>query len=160
MSSCATTAPPTPGYRDFRGAIETAGQFALTDRWTWGWDGILPTDQTFFQDYHLSTYQRGTSMLQSGLTEGVSQLYLTGRGDRSYFDVRTIYYYGFSEADVQKQIPVIHPVLDYSYIFNNPLFGGEARLPHQPDEPVAQHRLLRSDQLDGVQLQPVRADKR
>ena len=117
--------PPTPGFRDFRGAIETAGQFALTDRWTWGWDGILPTDPTYFQDYHLSTYQRGASMLQSGLTEGVSQLYLTGRGDRSYFDVRTIYYYGFSEADVQKQIPIIHPVLDYSYIFNNPLFGGE-----------------------------------
>ena len=55
----------------------------------------------------------------------MSQLYLTGRGDRSYFDVRTIYYYGFSEADVQRQIPVIHPVVDYSYIFNNPVFGGE-----------------------------------
>jgi LPS-assembly protein len=117
--------PPTPGYRDFRGAIETSGQFALTDRWTWGWDGILPTDKTYFQDYHLSTYQRGTNTLTSGLTEGVSQLYLTGRGDRSYFDLRTIYYYGFSEADNQSQIPVVHPVLDYNYIFANPVFGGE-----------------------------------
>ena len=117
--------PPTPGYRDFRGALETTGQFALTDRWVWGWDGILPTDKTFFQDYHLRTYQRGTNWLQTGFTEGVSQLYLTGRGDRSYFDIRTIYYYGFSESDIQGQIPVIHPVLDYSYIFNNPVFGGE-----------------------------------
>lgn len=119
------TGPPTPGFKEFRGAIETTGQFALTDRWTWGWDGILPTDQSFFQDYHLSTYQRGANQLINGLTEGVSQLYLTGRGDRSYFDVRTIYYYGFSEADHQSQIPYIHPVLDYSYIFNNPVFGGE-----------------------------------
>ena len=117
--------PPTPGYRDFRGAIETSGQFAITDRWTWGWDGILPTDKTYFQDYHLSTYQRGSNVLTSGLTEGVSQLYLTGRGDRSYFDLRTIYYYGFSEADNQAQIPIIHPVLDYNYIFANPVFGGE-----------------------------------
>jgi LPS-assembly protein len=115
----------TPGYRDFRGALETTGQFALTDRWVWGWDGILPTDKTFFQDYHLRTYQRGVNILQTGFTEGVSQLYLTGRGDRSYFDIRTIYYYGFSESDVQGQIPIIHPVLDYSYIFNNPVFGGE-----------------------------------
>lgn len=115
----------TPGYRDFRGAIETTGQFALTDRWVWGWDGILPTDKTFFQDYHLRTYQRGVNILQTGFTEGVSQLYLTGRGDRSYFDIRTIYYYGFSESDVQGQIPIIHPVVDYSYIFNNPVFGGE-----------------------------------
>ena len=92
---------PTPGYRDFRGSIETTGQFALSDKWTWGWDGILPTDPTFFQNYGLSTYQRGTNILVNGLTEGVSQLYLAGRGDRSYFDMRAIYYYGFSEADVQ-----------------------------------------------------------
>ena len=53
---------PTPGYRDFRGSIETTGQFALNDKWTWGWDGILPTDQTFFQDYGLTTYQRGNNV--------------------------------------------------------------------------------------------------
>jgi LPS-assembly protein len=117
--------PPTPGYRDFRGSIETTGQFAISNKWTWGWDGILPTDPTFFQDYALRTYQRGTNVLLNGLTEGVSQLYLVGRGDRSYFDVRSIYYYGFSEADIQAQIPVIHPVLDYSYTFGDPLFNGE-----------------------------------
>jgi LPS-assembly protein len=120
-----TDGPPTPGYRNFRGSIETTGQFALTNKWTWGWDGILPTDSTFFQDYGLRTYQRGSNALLNGLTEGVSQLYLVGRGDRSYFDVRSIYYYGFSEADVQSQIPIIHPVLDYSYTFGDPLFNGE-----------------------------------
>ena len=67
---------PTPGYRDFRGSIETTGQFALSDKWTWGWDGILPTDPTFFQNYGLRTYQRGSNVLLNGLTEGVSQLYL------------------------------------------------------------------------------------
>lgn len=118
-------APATPGYRDFRGSIETTGQFALTNKWTWGWDGILPTDPTFFQDYGIRSYQRGTNLLLNGMTEGVSQLYLVGRGDRSYFDIRSIYYYGFSEADIQAQIPVIHPVLDYSYTFGDPLFGGE-----------------------------------
>lgn len=117
--------PPTPGYRDFRGSIETTGQFALSNKWTWGWDGILPTDPTFFQDYGIKSYQRGSNVLLNGLTEGVSQLYLVGRGDRSYFDVRTIYYYGFSEADVQAQIPIIHPVLDYSYTFGDPFYKGE-----------------------------------
>jgi LPS-assembly protein len=116
---------PTPGYRDFRGGIETSGQFALTDKWTWGWDSVLPTDKTFYQDYNLRTYQRSAAVPNWGLTEGISQLYLVGRGDRSYFDMRGIYYYGFSEADVQGQIPVIHPVLDYDYIFKQPVFGGE-----------------------------------
>ena len=115
----------TPGYRDFRGSIETVGQFALSDKWTWGWDSILPTDPTFFQNYGIRSYQRNSNVLLSGLTEGVSQLYLAGRGDRSYFDARTIYYYGFSEADVQSQLPVIHPVVDYSYVFGQPVWGGE-----------------------------------
>src|SRR6185436_13558000 len=110
---------------DFRGSIETTGQFALSNKWTWGWDGILPTDPTFFQNYGLSTYQRGTNILVNGLSEGVSQLYLAGRGDRSYFDMRAIYYYGFSEADTQSQIPIIHPVIDYSYVFGQPIFGVE-----------------------------------
>jgi LPS-assembly protein len=117
---------PTPGFRDFRGSLETVGQFALSDRWTWGWDGILPTDGAFFQNYGLTPYQRGNAALvQSGLTEGVSQLYLAGRGDRSYFDMRAMYFYGFSEADVQSQLPVIHPVVDYKYVFGQPVWGGE-----------------------------------
>ncbi len=39
--------------------------------------------------------------------------------------MRAIYYYGFSEADTQSQIPVIHPVVDYSYVFGQPVLGGE-----------------------------------
>ena len=29
-----------PGDRQFRGGIETKGQFALNDKWVWGWDGV------------------------------------------------------------------------------------------------------------------------
>ena len=50
----------------------------------------MPTDQTFFQNYGLTTYQRGSNVLVNGLSEGVSQLFLAGRGDRSYFDLRPI----------------------------------------------------------------------
>jgi LPS-assembly protein len=119
------TGPPTPGYRDFRGSIESSGQFALNNQWTWGWDAIVPTDRTYYQDYGLPTNQRTSDVQRWAPTEGISQLYLTGRGDRSYFDVRGIYYYGFSEADRQRVIPVIHPVLDYNYVFGRPVFGGE-----------------------------------
>jgi LPS-assembly protein len=41
---------PTPGYRDWRGAIESSGQFALNRRWVWGWDALLVSDKTFYQD--------------------------------------------------------------------------------------------------------------
>jgi LPS-assembly protein len=61
----------------------------------------------------------------TGLTEGLSQLYIVGAGDRSYFSARGLYYYGFSEADTQKQIPVVLPVIDYNYTFGKPILGGE-----------------------------------
>src|SRR5258708_19515805 len=56
-------------------------------------------------------------------TEAISQLYLTGVGNRSFFDVRTIYYLSFSGN--QQTVPVIHPVMDYSNVINSPILGGE-----------------------------------
>src|ERR1700688_2818381 len=100
-----------PGNRNFRGSVESSGQFAITDKWVWGWDAVALTDKTFLQDYNprLSAYHF-TDPFGAGSTSGISQLYLTGKGSRSYFDIRSIYYLGFSPADAQRQIPVLHPV--------------------------------------------------
>lgn len=114
----------SPGFRDWRGSIETAGQFALNNKWVWGWDGSLVSDRNYFQDYNVAGRQN-LDPFKTGLTEGVSQLYLTGRGDRSYFDIRGIHYFGYSPSDRQAELPVIHPVVDYNYIFGRPVVGGE-----------------------------------
>ena len=115
-----------PGYRDWRGSVETSGKFALSPQWTWGWDAVAVSDPTFFQDYKIrSLQQRNPDPIGNGLTEGVSQLYLSGRGDRSYFDIRAIHYTGFSESDIQSALPVIHPVFDYNRTLGSPVFGGE-----------------------------------
>jgi LPS-assembly protein len=115
----------TPGFRDWRGSLETSGQFNLSDKWTWGWDGTLVSDKTYMQDYGLYKAAQSANLLKSTPDYALSQIYLTGRGDRSYFDARTQYYLGFSPADDQKQIPIIHPVIDHDYVFNYPIFGGE-----------------------------------
>ncbi|MDI1261721.1 MAG: LPS-assembly protein LptD, partial [bacterium] len=112
-----------PGDRDFRGGIDTKGQFALNDKWTWGWDGVLLSDYYFFSDYRLAQYKDPLGSFLSLPTEAISQLYLTGVGSRSYFDARTIYYLSYSGS--QSKVPVIHPVIDYSNVFNSPIFGGE-----------------------------------
>jgi LPS-assembly protein len=114
------------GDRDWRGSLESDGQFALNNKWVWGWDAVALSDKTFLQNYNpsLSRY-RVTDPLQDASITGISQLYLTGRGNRSYFDARSIYYLGFSESDVQSQIPVIHPVIDYTYTLDHPVLGGE-----------------------------------
>jgi LPS-assembly protein len=123
-------APPTPGFRDNRGSIESSGQFNLNDKWVWGWDALLLSDRTFLLDYNLSAKFLSSSTLTSTPfittpSEGISQFYVAGRGDRSYFDARVVHYLGFSEFDQQSELPVIHPVIDYGYTFGQPILGGE-----------------------------------
>ena len=128
-----------PSTDSFRGTFLTAGQFDITKSWVWGWTGVLQTDPTFQSDYGLSRFSNqqvdpfGTGIDVSAIntanggasTEGVSQLYLVGRGERSYFDIRSIYYYGYELTDQQSQLPVIHPVLDYSNVLAHDVLGGE-----------------------------------
>ncbi len=112
-----------PGDRQFRGAIDTKGQFAINDKWVWGWDGVLMSDYYFFSDYRLAQYRDPLNSFLSLPTEAVSQLYLTGVGNRSFFDARTIYYLSYSGN--QDQVPIIHPVIDYNNVINYNIFGGE-----------------------------------
>lgn len=106
-----------PARRDFRGAIETSGRFVINKQWSWGWDGTLLSDRLFLNDYNIATYNR--------LTQKISQLYLVGQGDRSYFDLRALGFTGLALLDNNKQQPIVHPVLDYSYFVGQPVFGGE-----------------------------------
>jgi LPS-assembly protein len=114
-----------PGYRDWRGSIETSGQFSLTDKWVWGWDGTLVTDKTFIHDYGVYKNASSSNVFVSTPDYVLSQFYLVGRGDRSYFDARTLHFQGFSAADDQRQIPIVHPVIDHDYTFGQPVLGGE-----------------------------------
>jgi LPS-assembly protein len=115
-----------PGYRDFRGSVETSGKFSINDKWLWGFDGVLLSDKAFLRDYNprLSAY-RFTDPFAAIANSAKSQLYLVGLGNRSYFDMRSMYFLGFSPSDVQAQIPVVHPVIDYNYTFDRPIVGGE-----------------------------------
>jgi LPS-assembly protein len=105
-----------PGNREFRGSIDASGEFNINRRWLWGFDGTISTDRTFQNDYSIS---------QHGKIERTSQIYLVGQGDRSYFDLRAQHFRGLSILDRNDQLPVVHPVLDYSYYFANPIIGGE-----------------------------------
>ena len=58
----------------------------------WGWDGVLLSDYYFISDYRLAQYRDPLGSFLNLPTEAISQLYLTGVGNRSFFDARTIYY--------------------------------------------------------------------
>ena len=112
-----------PGDRQFRGGVETKGQFALNDKWIWGWDGVALSDYAFMTDYRLAQYRDPLGSFMNLPTEAISQLYLTGVGNRSFFDARTTYYLSYSGN--QSTVPFVLPVVDYNNVINSPIFGGE-----------------------------------
>ncbi|MFB6451147.1 LPS-assembly protein LptD [Bradyrhizobium tunisiense] len=112
-----------PGDRQFRWGVDTKGQFTPNDKWVWGWDGVLLSDYFFMSDYRLAQYKDPFGSIQSLPTEAITQLYLTGVGNRSFFDARAIYYLSYSGN--QNQVPVVAPVIDYNNVINSPILGGE-----------------------------------
>ena len=61
--------------------------------------------------------------------EAISSVYLTGRGERSFFDMRGYYFKGLSTTDFQKQQPLVHPVIDYNKRVDGPdALGGEVEI--------------------------------
>ncbi|MGG7517064.1 LPS-assembly protein LptD [Allorhizobium undicola] len=109
----------TDAEKTFRGMVGSTGKFEINPRWTFGWDVMAQTDNNFSRTYDLEGFSQKTH---------TNQLYLTGLGDRNYFDMRA-YYFDVQDADLkseaEKQQPIVWPVLDYSYYAPEPVYGGE-----------------------------------
>ena len=121
----------TVGDTRARGAINSTGAFSLNEWWKWGWDVTAESDKLFLHHYKPWSFDG---------SEVVSTVYLTGQSERNHFDARL---YRFSiqtddktavaaaqgatttVVDVQSKQPIVHPVIDYSYIFAAPILGGE-----------------------------------
>jgi LPS-assembly protein len=121
-------APYEAGNKKFRGSIQTSGKFFINEDWKYGWDIAGATDKWFFHDYKV----RGPNITYYDFDlfrEANSTIFLTGKGQRSWFDLRGFYFETLNALDYQKQIPVAAPVLDYDRRFNGPSFvGGEFTL--------------------------------
>jgi LPS-assembly protein len=118
----------TPGDRVFRGSVESSGQFKLGDQWVWGWDGTVLSDKNFFYDYGMVNNLQAATLLKLVPDFALSQAYIAGRGETSYFEARALYFYGFSTADDQTQLPIVDPVVDHDYVAKDPVLSGEVEL--------------------------------
>lgn len=107
-------APAGAGDRAFRGMVQSQGNFALNDRWKFGWDGAYFTDRYFLQDFGLYNTLNNNFFFR----ESASILYLKGQGPRSYFDMQGNYFQGLLPGDIQAQMPVAHPMVDYNRVFD------------------------------------------
>ncbi len=112
----------TNDKRVFRGSVETTGQFLINKNWKFGWDVALLTDKYFVGNYRV----KSESVQLTYFKESVSSVYLRGQTERAYFDATASYIQGLTQFDWQKQLPVVHPVIDYNRRFQpGGVIGGE-----------------------------------
>ena len=104
------------GNKEFRGSVVTKGKFDLGSFWKFGWDATIETDDRFRRFYKLDDVSQ---------TDRVSQVYLTGQSERNYMSLKTYYFGGLVIDDTANANSWVHPVIDYNYILNSPVIGGE-----------------------------------
>ena len=107
-------APYGAGTHALRGDVETRGDFSINDQWKYGWNIAALSDKYYLRDYAIPS----ATISSNYFSESISTIYLTGQGDRSFFDLRGFYIEGLSSHDIQAQQPIAHPVLDYNRQFD------------------------------------------
>lgn len=102
-----------------RALVASKGDFQINPRWTFGWDVMAQTDNNFARTYSLDGLSQSTH---------TNQAYLTGLGERNFFDMRA-FYYDVQDADdsstSEKQQAIAGPVIDYHYVDPKAVAGGE-----------------------------------
>lgn len=111
------------GLKTWRGSVETRGKFYLNEKWNIGWDAAWATDKHYFTDFKTKP-QNLSSMFYS---ETISQVWLRGRGERSWFDLTGYHYTGLHSSDWQKQIERVPGSFDFERRFTPDLMGGELK---------------------------------
>ncbi len=113
----------TAGTSDARATnrfmVSSKAEFKINPRWAFGWDAMAQSDNNFAYTYLLAP---GSSQYRA------NQIYVTGKGDRNHFDLRS-YYFDVQDADAdskaEEQQAIVRPVLDYQYFAPGPVAGGQ-----------------------------------
>ena len=86
--------PYGAGNRTLRGSFESKGQIYIADQWKFGWEFTLLSDKWYLNDYHIPSQ----TLSYNYFSETTSTVYLTGQGDRGYFDLRGYYFEGLASS--------------------------------------------------------------
>jgi len=110
----------TYAQRDWRGGIRTTGEFDYNKQWSYGWDVTAQSDRTFTRNYGVLNEERQFA---------TSSAHLTGMSERNWFDTRGYYFQALTDDPTNKRYdqgrqPIVG-VTDHSYIFDDPVMGGE-----------------------------------
>jgi LPS-assembly protein len=100
-------------YSSFFGS----GLLQFDNVWHAGYDAQVTSNETWLELYKITQAQR----LQS-------DMYVEGLSGRSRFEITGYFFQGLLASDDNQEFPVVLPLIDYTYIPEGPLLGGDFRL--------------------------------
>ena len=112
-----TTNTSSNARRDFRGYLDASGRFQLDPEWSVSGSIRRTTDRTFLRRYDISRDDRLRSTMRLERIDAKSYFALTG------WSIQTL-----RSGDVQGQIPIALPEVDYRRRLTDPVLGGKIDL--------------------------------
>jgi LPS-assembly protein len=97
-----------------RGAVQSKGDFALNQDWSWGWNGTYASDRTFLRDYDYDDRRIAQN-----------EVYMRGLWDRSYVSAQALQFAALSNDVDAESLPVALPYITGEHYFGEPVLGGE-----------------------------------
>lgn len=102
------------GDEEWRGHLFTDGRFQIADGWSWGFGVQAVYDPLYLRRYDYSEQPEETSALfEIDQRTLISQLYMTGRGERYYTDLSTFGFARLSENANNDTQPLAAPLLRF-----------------------------------------------
>ncbi|HEY2070055.1 MAG TPA: LPS assembly protein LptD [Rhizomicrobium sp.] len=93
-----------------------SGILPINNVWHFGYDAQLTSNDTYLKRYNLSEDQRLTS-----------DLFIEGIDGRSRFEFGGYFFQGLLATDIPSTIPIVSPIIQYTYMPERPVWGGELR---------------------------------
>ena len=103
----------TSDKSDWRGAVRSRGEFALNDRWSWGWDGTATSDKEFLDEYDFDDRDIAQS-----------DVHVRGLWDRTYVNAQVMNFQSLSDEISQDTLPSL-PYVSGETFFGDQILGGE-----------------------------------
>ncbi len=98
------------------GHLFGSGRFQLNDHWRAGFDAQLSSNDTFLKRYDISSEDRL-----------VNDIYLESFSGRSHFALTGYFFQGLRASDNSRTIPFVLPLVDYSFVPERDVLGGQWR---------------------------------
>jgi LPS-assembly protein len=106
-----------PDSSEFVGHLFGSGRYSFGNNWRIGADAELTSNDTYLYRYDISYIDRLSS---SFFVENVS--------GRNRFAATTYYFQSLREGDSQGGIPLVLPLIEYTFIPEQKFYGGRARI--------------------------------